>query len=332
MHREWACIHGFSSGVPGVLGLLRAGGTEREPHGDQRGPADRSSQGELPGGAASTWAERSARRWTSTGGGGCESERRQRGLPCLGTRSFSVLRAQQGYGHMRLPTDNGRGTSPRQSRGPRGSQPGLVGIPGLLLSGCAASGKAPSLCALACSSDGVVVGMEWAGGRDAARGSSCAGFTAEERGAQGEEWSVWGTRQGALVLPPAEPRSALPWDPWGRGRSADVSKPWARKRGWGWGGQRQPGLWGWEMSGSLPPRDPRKVTSEQLLHCGTPSAPKGKTTAPCRDQERHTHAQIHQHAHTLSSPPISNTSEWKLADAWLAPRNLLTPPHDSCLR
>lgn len=168
---------------------------------------------------------------------------------------------------MRLATDNGKGTSQGQSCGPRGSQPGLVGIPGLLLSGCVASGKAPSLCVLARSSVGVVMGMEWAGGRDAARGSICAGFTAEEPGAQGEEWSV-GAPSSCLLQSHA---GALPLGPVWKG-------PFCRRFQALGEEARSAAAWAVEVGNVrfAPPGTLWKVTSEQLLHCGTPSAPWGR--------------------------------------------------------
>lgn len=153
------------------------------------------------------------------------------------------------------------------------------------------------------------MGMEWR--VDVMLHVAAAVWAAQLRGpAPRERKEHLGHQHGALILPPAEPCRHLALGARGRHSSADASR--VKKRG-----QRQPGLWAWEMSGLLPRGGPWKVTSEQLLHRGTPPTPKGKATAPSRDHERHTHAQIHPHAHTHTLLPlISNTSD---GGSWQVP-------------
>lgn len=84
-------------------------------------------------------------------------------------------------------------------------------------------------------------------GYNAARSNSCDSFPAGEPRAQGGEWSIWGTQQGAIILPTAEPWWApLPFGTVWKGQFADFFSPWVKKQG-----QLQPGLWGWEVSGLL---------------------------------------------------------------------------------
>lgn len=175
------------------------------------------------------------------------------------------------------------------------------------------------LCAAVCSSVGVMVEMELAGGRDAACGGSCAGFTAEEPGAQ---------RSGASGAPSMAPSSCLlqshagtlPLGPMGgqfRGGFQALGEEARPEAAWavGVGNVRVASR-----------RDPLESDIKSSSYTeGCPPPPRGRPRRPAVTM-RGTHTHTHLHAHALSPPADSqHQRRWKLADAWAGPQESLNP-------